>query len=547
MNYNLPQMQENIRAEFETMLQFVTSEEAQTATADQIERNLFQLLLNLGGQLLLLFFQMRSQACSRDKMIVNGQTIGYHSEQKRVYFSIFGKVPIWRPYFYNAKNAKDAKKGGYTPLDGELSLGTGRHSDLLRETLNYLAVYIPFNKAVGLFKRILKVGISTRVQKQLVAEDAVDVLAYYEQKAAPAVEEEADILVIQADGKGVPIIVEKDDKEKPAPVRLGKGQKRGRKKEAIVTAVYTINGNVRTPKEVVDSFFQPDKGSQKEKIGVPKPKNKRIWATLDGKAVALARLEQQVTRREGSHIVHKVALADGCEALQSRIETQFPEYTLILDFVHANEYLWKVSNALHGEGNERRTAWVKKQTEQMLSGKTQQLIDDLRSSAKKKSRTKRQVETLEKTANYFERNLKYMAYDTYLAKGWPIASGVIEGACRHFVKDRFELSGMRWKQSGAENLLRLRAVAENGDWDDYYLFHRQQRHQRLYTCPFPSQNALEQLALQPTTSIAPSENSVASESESLSHSMVEQKSGVFNNVTQTPFTNYHALPLRYVR
>ena len=202
-----------------------------------------------------------------------------------------------------------------------------------------------------------------------------------------------------------------------------------------------------------------------------------------------------------------------------------------------------MSNALHGEGNNRRTAWVKKQTEQMLAGKTQQLIDDLRSSAKKKSRTKRQVETLEKTANYFERNLKYMAYDTYLAKGWPIASGVIEGACRHFVKDRFELSGMRWKQSGAENLLRLRAVAENEDWDDYYLFHRQQRHQRLYNCPFPSQNALEQLALQPTSSTTPSKNSIESASESVFHSMVEQKSRVFNNVTQTPFANYHALPL----
>lgn len=91
MDYNLPEMQENIRAEFKTMLQFVTSEEAQTATADQIERSLFQLLLSLGAQLLLLFFQMRSQSCTRD-IIVEGQTIPYHNEQKRVYFSIFGKI-----------------------------------------------------------------------------------------------------------------------------------------------------------------------------------------------------------------------------------------------------------------------------------------------------------------------------------------------------------------------------------------------------------------------------------------------------------------------
>jgi len=150
MDYNLPEMQENIRAEFETMLQFVTSEEAQTATADQVERTLFQLLLSLGAQLLLLFFQMRSQACTRDTIVVEGQTIPYNSEQKRVYFSIFGKIPLWRPYFYASEF------GGHTPLDAGLSLGIGRYSDLLRETLDYLAVYVPFNKAVDIFKRILK-------------------------------------------------------------------------------------------------------------------------------------------------------------------------------------------------------------------------------------------------------------------------------------------------------------------------------------------------------------------------------------------------------
>ena len=130
MNYNLPEMQENIRAEFETMLQFVTSEEAQTATADQVERSLFELLLSLGAQLLLLFFRMRSETSSRDAIMVEGQEIPYNSEQKRVYFSIFGKVSIWRPYFY-ASGA-----GGHTPLDAELSLGTDRYSDLLREILD---------------------------------------------------------------------------------------------------------------------------------------------------------------------------------------------------------------------------------------------------------------------------------------------------------------------------------------------------------------------------------------------------------------------------
>lgn len=534
MNYNLSEMQRNIRSDFEKMLQFVTSEEAQTATAHQIERSLFQLLLSLGAQLLLLFFQMRSQACARDTIVVEDQPVPYNSEQKRVYFSIFGKVPLWRPYFY----ASEA--GGHTPLDAELSLGTNRYSDLVRETVNYLAVYVPFNKAVAIFKRILKGSISTRVQKEMIAEDAEDVLAYYEQKPPPAAADEAEILVIQADGKGVPIILEKLS---PDPVRLGKGQKRGRKKEAIVTAVYTIAANPRTPQTVIDSFFQQNQEDKKSQTTPPKPQNKHVWATLDGKETALLRLGQQVSPRLGSHIQHKVALADGCESLQERIKEQFPDFTLILDFVHANEYLWKVANSLLGENDERRTEWVKKQTELMLSGNTQQVIDDFRSRAKKKTRTKKQVEKLEKTANYFERNLEYMAYDTYLVNGWPIASGVIEGACRHFVKDRFELSGMRWEQSGAENLLRLRAVAENGDWDDYHLFHRQQRHQRLYTSPFPTQNSLETLALDLSSPTIPHPEDSNTTTNTLFQPSDERQSLIVKETKKATSSDYYALPL----
>ena len=151
-----------------------------------------------------------------------------------------------------------------------------------------------------------------------------------------------------------------------------------------------------------------------------------------------------------------------------------------MDFIHANEYLWKVANALFGETNAQRFEWMKARTLQLLSGQTKQLIVEFRALAKQPKISKRKRTQLLKTANYFERNLPFMDYPTYLSNGWPIASGVIEGACRHFVKDRCELSGMRWLQSGAENLLRLRAVAENNDWEDYHAYRKQQRHYRLY-------------------------------------------------------------------
>jgi len=492
MTFNSHDIIQEIRAEFEMLLDFVTGAEAQTATADRIERGLFRRLLDLGAKLLLLFFIIRAQNCSREPLeMKDGQELPYHDERKRTYFSIFGKIPFWRPYFY--------KSGvGEAPLDAELSLGSDRYSDFLREMSEYLAVYVAYGKDTDLLERFFELQLSTRVIQQIIDADAADVEAFYAQKPPPSPAEEAEILVIQADGKGVPMVLETPAEPK---VRLGKGEKRGRKKEAIVTTVYTVVYAPRTPEEVVASLFHQDQssGTQKDASEHPKPQNKHIWATLDGKDAALDRLEKQVTPRQGSHTQHQVALCDGCEALQSRIEARFPDFNLILDFIHPDEYLWEVANSVLGETNEQRAEWVAEKTLQMLSGETEQIITEFRRLAQDANRSPTQCEKLTKTANYFERNLPYMDYPTYLAKGWPIASGVIEGACRHFVKDRFELSGMRWTQGGAENLMRLRAAAENGDWDAYHDFRKRQRHARLYAIPFPNQDTLEALALAPTS------------------------------------------------
>jgi hypothetical protein len=251
----------------------------------------------------------------------------------------------------------------------------------------------------------------------------------------------------------------------------------------------------RTPAEVIASFFKEKNRPKKTPKKASKPHTKHIGATLDGKDVALARLSLQVALREGAHILRRVALCDGCEALQSRLVLQFPGFILILDFVPANEYLWDAANSLLGETSEQRLEWVKSRTLQILSGQTAQVIAELRLIAKNKKTKVAQRIQLNKTAHYFERNLPYMDYQTYLSNGYPIASGAIEGACRHFVKDRFELSGMRWLQTGAENLLRLRAVAENEDWDAYYAYRREQRQLRLYGQSVSTMQALEAQAI----------------------------------------------------
>jgi hypothetical protein len=502
MTSNSQRIIQDIRQEFEMLLDFVSDEQAQQATADQIERGLFKLLLAMGAKLLRLFFIIRSEACSREPLqTASGATLKYERDTKRTYYSIFGKLPLYRPYFYQKGI------GGEIPLDAALGLGADSYSDLLREVTDYLGVYNVYHKSGEILARLLGLKLSTGAIESNLADDAADVESYYAHKPAPPAAEEAEILVIQADGKGVPMVLAAPAEPQ---VRLGKGQKRGRKKEAVVTSLYTIAAQPRTPQAVVDSFFRS------QPTAVPstnrcQPQHKHIWATLDGKDAALARLAQQVARREGPHILDRVALCDGCEPLQTRISHQFPDFTLILDFIHADEYLWAVANVLLGEQHPQRLEWMATYTLKILSGQTQQVITSFQKMAQDKQYTATQRAQLEKTAAYFQRNLPYMAYDLYLQRGWPIASGVIEGACRHFVKDRCELSGMRWSQTGVENLFRLRAIAENGDWDDYHLFRKRQRHLRLYHQPYPEQfsveiQAIDQGALfekQPDTSTQP--------------------------------------------
>lgn len=163
--------------------------------------------------------------------------------------------------------------------------------------------------------------------------------------------------MIQADGKGVPLVLPTDAAHK---IRLGKGEKRSRKKEAVVTTVYSIAARPRKVVQVVNSLFRQNNLVNEPANQTRRPQNKHVWATLQGKDTALDRLREQVSKREGHHIQHRVALCDGDEALQSRIENRFDQFTLILDFIHAQEYLWKVANSLLGDTNPQRDAWMQK-------------------------------------------------------------------------------------------------------------------------------------------------------------------------------------------
>ena len=444
-------------------------------TADRMERRLLGQLLALGRSLFALFLATRAAATAgRVYVSPDGEARPYHSQRTRPYLSIFGRIVFARPYYYQ-------RGGGVAPVDALLSLPAHACSDLVRETAEDVGVDGPYHKGLGVLRRLLGLDLSTRTLQEQVAEDAPAVAAFYAQQEPPPAPAEAAILVLQADGKGVPIV---RPSRGAASVRLGKGQKHGGKKEATLTAVYTIAPAVRTPEAVVASLFKQEAGAAADPARTG-PQHKRLWATLAGKDAALAEAAAQVGRRDGTPITSRVALTDGSVALQERVQRQFPTFTLVLDLIHATEYLWKGANALLGETHPARTAWVQARTLRLLQSQARAVVDECRHLAQDPGRTTLQITILTGVAAYLERNAPYMQYATYLALGWPIATGVIEGACRHLVKDRCERSGMRWTLGGAEALLHLRCVQENGDWDAYHAFRRRQRHHRLYTVPYP--------------------------------------------------------------
>jgi len=152
-----------------------------------------------------------------------------------------------------------------------------------------------------------------------------------------------------------------------------------------------------------------------------------------------------------------------------------------------------------GETHLNRTAWLGVQLLQILSGKTTAVIQTLGSLIQGPSTSPSQCQALNTSIGYYRRNLPYMHYDRYLAQGWPIGTGVVEGACGHLVKDRMEQSGMRCRRPSAQAVLDLRAVRINDDWDNYQRFRRQHQHQRLYgSCsagpPLAETIVLEQVA-----------------------------------------------------
>lgn len=471
MASNVDPIVAQIQTDFQSLLAFATGPESAALSAAAVERRIFRQLLALGAALLRAFFVTRAAVRPPAPTAPDGTILPYHDMRDRDYLSIFGKLTLTRHYFH-APGAH-----GIAPLDAALALPPRCYSDVLREWGCFDATDGAYRETQTTIGRILGLNLSLQALETAVADDAQDVDAFYAQPADPrAIQLFGTILVAQADGKGVPMVQPLDTAH---AVRLGKGEKRSKKREAIVTAVYTIMPYHRTPEDVLAALFR-DADHPAPAARRPLPVRKELRATLQGKAAALTALAARVAQRDGHFIRARVALTDGAEALQAQMRAHLPDHTLVLDIIHASEYLWQAGTALFGERSAERTPWVRAHLRQVLHGQVAQVITTLEAQVAAAGCTASQRTVLETVIGYYRRNAEYMRYDVYLAAGWPIGTGVVEGACGHLVKDRMEQAGMRWTEAGAQALLDLRAVRLNGDWDRYWAFHLARQQQRVY-------------------------------------------------------------------
>ena len=338
---------------------------------------------------------------------------------------------------------------------------------------------------------ILGITIPVKASEDLNREQASDVEPFQDHLPVPEPSQEGSIVVVTADCKGVPLIrsalaaAESEEEAQETATssephhRRGKGEKANKKRMAAVGAVYTIEPFVRTTDEVIDELQRKKAGKRR-----PRPQHKRVRADLLlGKVTLFLWLADELCRRNPEGAKPVVFLSDGERALHDRQREYLPEgVTCILDLLHVMERLWKVAWCLFDEKTQKAQAerWVEDRLRMLLDGKVGLVIGGLRQTVTKRKLRGSRRKTVREVINYFDRNRGRMRYDEYLAAGYPIGSGVIEGACRHLVKDRLERAGMRWHPDGAQAMLDLRAMYLNGEWEAFWSYHVEQEDDRLY-------------------------------------------------------------------
>jgi hypothetical protein len=466
--------------QLQALLAFVRSCATGHARIDAVERGLFTHLLALGHSLLTGFVAAAGDGDVGPTAAAPDGTPYRRLPQPhaRTYRSIFGPLAVAR-FVYGSR---EGQKVGWVPLDAALALPAGEFSYVLEDWAQRLCLKGAYAEAVGSLGDLLGLRPSVRSlehQTQVVAEAAAD---FANTPAVPPAAEEGEVVVVTADGKGVPMRRPPATAPRPHP-RRGKGEKANKKQMAYVGAVYTIDRFVRTADDVVDEWRRQQRAAAR-----PAPCHKHVWAEMtavvegevcSGRVTLFDRLAEQRSRRNPGRAKPTVCLLDGERALWEMYQEFFPDAVGILDLFHVLERLWAAAYCFHPEGS-RAAAFVTERLRQLLRGRVGYVIGGLRQMGTKHRLRGPKARALGQVIGYLENNRDHLRYDEYLAAGYPIGSGVAEGACRHLVKDRLEQTGMRWSLAGAQALLYVRATYLNGNWDTFIEYRICREQKQLY-------------------------------------------------------------------
>jgi hypothetical protein len=404
--------------------------------------------------------------------------------------TIFGPVTVTR-IAYRAPGMPNVH-----PADAELNLPPERHSHGLCRLAAIEAARGSFGQSCAAVARATGVRLGKRQAEELTRRAAADFGGFYDspQRRPPDVAP-GDVLAVSCDGKGIvvrpeamrPLWARQARKSVPKQDgRLSRGEVRTRKRMAETGAVFAVTPVPRTAGDIMAS--RPRAGPQPQ---APRARHKWVTASLARPAAdVVADVFAEAGRRDPGHERTWIALADGNVHQLDRIRAEAAArgigITIICDFIHVIEYCWKAAWCFFPEASPDAGSWVRQQALAVLNGHARDVAAAIRAlitagGGQLSAAQRRQAGT---AASYLDAKAPYLDYPTALAAGWPISSGVIEGTCRHLVKDRMDITGARWGTDGAEAVLKLRALTANDDFDAYWTHHLQQEHRRNYPASY---------------------------------------------------------------
>jgi hypothetical protein len=437
-------------------------------------------------QLLQSHVRLRGQERAVEPVVgANGdQRTHIYEEKVRQVETIFGTVEVPRTTY--------AGRGlsSLSPVDGHMNLPAGKHSLEVERQVAKRAARQSFDATVESMAELTGAKVAKRQAEELTQRAAKDFDRFYELSHLDPGLETSDLLTLSFDQKGV--VLHKQDlteatrkaaetQKSKLESRTCKGEvRRGRKRMAMVAAVYTVAPYWRTAQDVIAGLRRIRIAGQTPR---PRPEYKRVWASIinDPKAVIAAAFDE-ASGRDPEHRKRWLVVVDGDNKLKrwvlAEARRRGVKVTLVLDFIHALEYLWKAGHAFYAEGSTELETWVLERLEKMLDGDISHVVAGMTRMATMRELDAKTRGPVDKAAPYLLKRKNMMRYNELLAMGAPIASGIIEGACRHLINDRLELTGACWRLPSAEAVMRLRSLLASDDFDAYWDFHEQQESER---------------------------------------------------------------------